>query len=291
MSALPIMVWTWTDDGAMCPLSRFRSMADRELVIGEHYRLQVVEERSEASHSHYFARLHDLWMSLPDDAATQFPTSEMLRKHALIMTGFRRERKFAAASKEEARKLAAFLRPQDLDDDYAIISINENVVLEWRALSQSRKGMPVKGQFYESKTKVLEWIEDLIGVDKSGPEEINQTPSVSAGSERKTPSEEINHEDKHSVQVNESVKADTAPGPLGARLRALAESLRCDTPEALQAAREAAKASPEALALAKDAPVFVRDIIKLAEKLASGAFTDQVFNEILGKIVEAAETT
>jgi len=269
--SLPVIIWTWTDDGAMCPLGRFRSMCDRELVIGEHYRLQVVEERSEASHSHYFARLHDLWMSLPDEAATQFPTSDMLRKHALIMTGFRRERKFAAASKEDARKLAAFLKPQDIEDDYAIISVNENIVLEWRPLSQSRKGMPVKGQFYESKTKVLDWIEDLIGLKPA--EEITESPSGRAGSEAKTPSEEI-----------------IPSEPIGARLRALAASLRKDTPEALDEAKAALRGTEEAKSLNRLVPKEVAAIVTLSEGAAAGRYAEHgAYEEILGKIVEAAE--
>lgn len=148
----------------MGPMPRFRALCDRDFVIGEHYRLNVVEERSIANHNNYFARIHDLWMSIPDPMTAKFPTEEVLRKHALCMTGFRRERKFACESKAEARKLAAWLRPQDRDDDYAIISVNDNVVVEWKPLSQSLKGMPTKGQFQASRKAVVAWIEDLIGV-------------------------------------------------------------------------------------------------------------------------------
>lgn len=158
------IVWQWNGE-TMQPHPRFVSRANEQYVVGEHYRLSVVEERSLASHSQYFAAVHDHWLSLPDSMAMQFPTEETLRKHALIMTGFRRERKFVASSKEEARKLAAWLK--DDQDGYAIISVHENIVIEWKALSQSYKGMPTKGQFQASKKAVLEWLEDLLGIQKA----------------------------------------------------------------------------------------------------------------------------
>lgn len=169
----PIIIYTWNGEG-MVPLPRFHNVANAQLVVGEQYRMTAVEERSLVSHKHYFAAVHDMWMSLPDAIALQFPNDDTLRYHALIMTGFRRERKFVASSAVEARKLAAWLRPQD-GDDYAIISVNENVVVEWKALSQSYKGMPEKGQFHRSKQAVLEWIGDLIGV---APSSTTPEPAV-----------------------------------------------------------------------------------------------------------------
>lgn len=170
MSGAPI-IFTYEGDGEFRSLDRFKRRCDTDFVVHEHYRMDVSDERSDATHNHYFASVHDRWMSLPDDLATQFASPEILRKHALIMTGFRRERKFVAASKEEARKLAVFLRPQFVDDDYAIISVNENVVIEWKAMSQSRKAMPEKGQFHRSKTAVLDWLDDLLGITGESPKE------------------------------------------------------------------------------------------------------------------------
>ena len=163
MTAAP-MVFTWNGEAL---LPRHPRIADERLVVGEIYRCDVIEERSIATHSHFFASLHDKWMSLPDHLAIQFPTPESLRKHALIMTGFRRERKFVASSEKEARKLAAFLRPQSSEDDYAIISLHGNVVVEWKAASQSRKAMPEKGQFQRSKVAVLEYVDDMLGIEKA----------------------------------------------------------------------------------------------------------------------------
>lgn len=154
------IIFTW-DGEAMVPLSRFAPRCDKTYVVGEQYRMSTVEERSLASHNHFFAAVHEYWLNLPDAIAIQFPTPDALRKHALIMTGFRRERKFATESALAARKLAAFLT--DAYDDYALISVNGAVVVEWKAMSQSYKAMPEKGQFKRSKDDVLGFCEALVG--------------------------------------------------------------------------------------------------------------------------------
>lgn len=158
MSAPPIL-YRW-DGEAMVPLARFHNTANANFVVGEHYRMEAIEERSRVSHNHFFACVHDAWLNLPDKIATDFPTEEALRKHALIMTGFREERKFVASSPIEARKIAAFIKPRD---EYAIISVNGNIVIEWTAKSQSIKAMG-KAAFQDSKDKVLGFVADLIGV-------------------------------------------------------------------------------------------------------------------------------
>lgn len=143
---------------------RSPKVCDERLVVGELYRCDIIEERSLASHQQYFASIHDKWMSLPDAIATRFPSADALRKHALIETGWRRERRFACSDAQEARRLAKFLTPQSVDDDYAVISIAGNIVIEWRATSQSYRAMPRKGDFQKSKQDVLDWIDELLGI-------------------------------------------------------------------------------------------------------------------------------
>src|SRR3990167_4775862 len=156
MTDIPLL-FHWDGDN-MVPLARHRERCDEAFVVGEIYRMNAIEERSLASHNHYFAALHDAWLNLPDDKAVAFPTSEALRKHALIMSGHRDERKFSASSAAEARKIAAFLKPRD---EYAIISVAGNVVLEWTAKSQSRKAMGWP-TFKKSKDDVLDYVAGLI---------------------------------------------------------------------------------------------------------------------------------
>jgi hypothetical protein len=142
----------------------FAKVCDHAFTKGQRVLLIEQSERTPQSHAHFFASIHDTWANLPDHLAVEFPTPEILRKHALIMSGFRRERKFAASSAAEARKIAAFLRPQERSDDYAIISVHGSLIVEWKAMSQSYSAMP-KGVFQKSKTAVIEYLADMIKVD------------------------------------------------------------------------------------------------------------------------------
>jgi hypothetical protein len=142
-------------------------LADKDFVIGEVYRLEAVEERSLASHNHYFAALHECWMSLSDDLAERFPTEERLRKYALIKCGYADHRQIVASSKAEAHRLAGFIRPMD---EYAVIAVSESVVSVYTAQSQSMKAMGKKA-FNDSKQKVLDYIAGLIGVT---PDELGK---------------------------------------------------------------------------------------------------------------------
>src|SRR3990167_2600442 len=108
--------FTWDGD-AMLPLWRFKKLCDKEFVVGQSYPLTVQEERSANSHRHYFASVASAWRNLPEDVAEQYPTSEHLRKWALIKCGYADQRSIPLASKAEALRVAAFIKPMD---DYAI---------------------------------------------------------------------------------------------------------------------------------------------------------------------------
>lgn len=159
MTDLPL-AYRWTGEGFV-PVGRSIREADKRFVVGERYRLEVIEERSAASHRHYFASIREGWENLPDAIALEFASPDALRKRALIETGFYDERRFASASPEEARNLAIWLRPKDA---YAVYAVHGNVVIERTAKSQSTREMG-RQQFQDSKEKTLAWIADLIGVD------------------------------------------------------------------------------------------------------------------------------
>lgn len=160
MSRPQPITFRW-DGEAMTPATPFMArLADKTFVIGENYRLTEEHERSAASHRHLFAAIHDAWMNLPEEMADRFPTSESLRKWALIKAGYRDERTFVASSRAEALRLAAFVRPTD---DFAIVTATGATVTIWTAKSQSVKAMGGKA-FQASKQAVLDVIADLIGV-------------------------------------------------------------------------------------------------------------------------------
>lgn len=155
-AALP-MRW---DGEAMVPLRGFARRADAQFVIGQTYRMEAIEERSAVSHRHYFAAINEAWANLPEHMAERFPSPEALRKFALIKAGYADSRQIVAASRAEAQRLAAFIRPMD---EYSVVTVDQAVVTVFTARSQSVRAMG-KAEFQNSKQKVLGGIADMIGV-------------------------------------------------------------------------------------------------------------------------------
>ena len=153
-----ILLFSW-DGEAMTPLPRFRKASDQEFVVGEQYRLEVQEERSARSHSHFFACVGEVWKNLPEEM--DFPSPDHLRKFALIKRGFFDERSIVCASTEEAARVAAFVQPMD---DYAVVIARDATVKVFTAKSQSMRSMG-KREFQKSKDAVLEYLSSLIGVE------------------------------------------------------------------------------------------------------------------------------
>lgn len=150
--------FTWdAERSVMVP--RRKSIADRTYIDQAEYRLGVIEERSTNSHSHYFAAVNEAWKNLSDADAERFPTPEHLRKYTLIKAGFYDERSIVCASKAEAQRVAAFVKPMD---EFAVITVSAALVRVFTAKSQSMKAME-KNEFQDSKTKVLEILSDMIG--------------------------------------------------------------------------------------------------------------------------------
>lgn len=148
-------------NGCFTPLPRFQRVADHHYGEGEVVPLIRQEERSEASHAHFFATVNEAWKNLPETVADRFPTADGLRKWALIKGGFCDQRSVACESKAQALKVAAWSRQFDPE---AIVVVNDNVVTAYSAHSQSYRAMG-KDRFQASKSAVLEIIAELIGVD------------------------------------------------------------------------------------------------------------------------------
>lgn len=159
MTPLP---FTW-DGEAMQIRPGFQRQADGQFVVGETYRLEVVEARSEASHRHEFAWLREAWASLPFDLAMMHPTPEHLRKWALIQTGFCTVTDYACMFKTEAYRLAASLRQQT--EEYAVIIVDDDnrAVRVLKPESQSVRAMGNE-RFKASKAAILEVVSALIEV-------------------------------------------------------------------------------------------------------------------------------
>lgn len=161
--------FTW-DGESMAPMPRFAKLCDKQYVVGETYCLVPHEDRSANSHRHYFASLRNAWLNIPEDLTERFPTSEHLRKFALIKAGYADQRQFVCGSKAEALRLSTFLSPMD---SYAVVTVQNAVVNVFTAQSQSTKAMGRK-EFAESKNRVLDIVAGLIEV-------APQTLSAEAG--------------------------------------------------------------------------------------------------------------
>jgi hypothetical protein len=158
---LPPLMLTWNGE-AFDPASGYwRRMANDHLVVGQRYRMVEEAERSGASHNHEFAWLKEAWNSFPDALLDQYPNTEILRRHGLIAKGYCTMVQHTCKSGPEAERLATIIRPYDT---YAIVRQRGSVVTVYRAVSQSKRAMGPR-QFQESKTALMEFVGDLLGVD------------------------------------------------------------------------------------------------------------------------------
>ena len=138
-----------------------RKRCEQAYGLGEVVTVEVIGDRSEASHRHYFAVIADLWETLPETLAGDFPSSEHLRKYALIKAGYCKQRRLVLPTHEEALEAAAMVNELDT---YALCEVSGCVLTVWVALSQRRKAMKGK-MFEESKAAVLDTIRKMIGPD------------------------------------------------------------------------------------------------------------------------------
>ena len=165
------LYFEWTEDEVMRPLEPKR--AARQFCVGMHYRLEVREDRSEASHRGYFAAINEAHANLPEDLAERWPTPEHLRKFCLIKAGYRSERSIACSSELEARRIAVFVAPLD---SFAIVVVEKLMVTVYTAESQSYRSMGKK-RFNESKSAVLDVLARLIG---TSTETLRQNAGMAA---------------------------------------------------------------------------------------------------------------
>ena len=144
---------------SLVPIARFAAQARERFVSGERYIVTVQDQRDWVGHRAYMAQINQLFKNWPE-SERQFDSATALRKWALIRCGFRSERRFVAANKAEAQRLARFL---SAGEPYVEFSLVDNIVIEWRALSQDAHSMGAK-EFAKSKTDVIEFLCQIVGV-------------------------------------------------------------------------------------------------------------------------------
>jgi len=194
----------WTGD-FMVPLLRFHRRCNEQYVVGQVYRLVEEEERSHASHAHYFACITEAWRTLPEDIADRFPTAESLRKWCLIKCSFCDVRSTVYETANDAKKAATLL---GLYNEHAVIIAKGCVVSVYVAKSQSTRAMD-KTTFQASKTAVLDLVASMIGVTSA--ELAKQVPQS-----RRKASQEVDPADGTAAAPNpETAPSEPAPQPVG----------------------------------------------------------------------------
>ena len=155
------LLYVWNGEGFE-PTPYYRRVAERQFQLGRVYRLEQVEARSWDSHKHYFAVLHEAWQNLPEDGP-QFQSPEELRAWALTHTAFRDTREYRAANRQEALRVAKYLRE---GHDYSRIEFDADdprIVRQYIPRSQAVSAMSGR-EFQLSKEAVLDVLAAKLGV-------------------------------------------------------------------------------------------------------------------------------
>lgn len=147
------VLFTWSGE-VMIPNGRFMALCGRQFVVGEDYPLIVVENRDMRSHRAYFASVHAGWENLDERYAAAYPSSEHLRKWALVEAGFCAHSKQEFDTPKDAKHAALLLRRID---EFAVIRIIGRTLNIYTAQSQAVPSMSPE-RFKESKIAVLDII-------------------------------------------------------------------------------------------------------------------------------------
>lgn len=162
MSDNPILM-RWEGDGFQPrPRSYWAKISDERFVVGQLYLVTAQGEQSERSRGHFFATLHEHWLSLPDHLLAEYPTSEHLRKFALIRAGFYERESWTFQTEDDARIASTALGRKD---DICLVVVNGCEVSRYTAKSQ-RAAVMGKADFARSKDAVLAYCRKLLGVEE-----------------------------------------------------------------------------------------------------------------------------
>ncbi len=161
MKDLQPAVFRWDNISyVMVPLAASLPLCIRQFTDGEEYRLAAEEERSAASHKHYFAAIHEAWQNLPENLADRFPTAERLRHWCLVKCGYATEQIIVLETVRDAERFAEYVSEYRGDDTF--VKRDGDIIKIWTAKSQSTRAMD-KDEFQASKQAVLDLLSDMIG--------------------------------------------------------------------------------------------------------------------------------
>jgi hypothetical protein len=123
------------------------------------YNVLLEGDWSAESHSHFFARLTELYDNLPEHIASHFKNVGHFRSWALIHEGFCTE-----VCQIEANHVLALHAAKAIGKvaPYAVVQVDGNMVRTWIPKSQARSGGMSKKEWERAKQAVLELAEHLV---------------------------------------------------------------------------------------------------------------------------------
>ncbi|MEO1330824.1 MAG: hypothetical protein AAFW46_14305 [Pseudomonadota bacterium] len=124
----------------------------------QRYVVTLEHERSAASHRHFFARVKQLWETLHEKHAGKpwAASSEALRKHALIATGWHDCQTITFSTRADAQTAVALLAA--IGGEYRVTAVDGSLVQIWTAKSQAYAAQNAR-EFQQAKEDALRWIE------------------------------------------------------------------------------------------------------------------------------------
>lgn len=144
----------------MVPHTRFAPLCERQFEAGEDYALTTFERPSTRSQGHFFAVVRAVWDNMPESLAKRFPSSEHLRKWALVEVGHATEAVYVLDSEKDAGIFAKAMRKAD---HYAVIMLSGNVVKVFTAKSMKPSLFHNKAEYQELKDRVFVELTKLTG--------------------------------------------------------------------------------------------------------------------------------
>src|SRR5262245_49056885 len=144
------------DGETFIPDRRFRTLCDKQFVVGDRYMVDAAHERDMNLHRGYFAAVKDAFNELPGE---RFLTPDHLRKWALIQCGICTVRQRELASTADAHRVAELIRELE---PFADVAIAGRMLVVRTARSQSRREMDAD-EFQRSKDAVLAFLNRMRG--------------------------------------------------------------------------------------------------------------------------------
>lgn len=166
------VLFVWNGEH-MIPLPRFKRLCDAQFAVNEEYPLIIIEERSQASHNHYFAALHEAYQNLAEEYAQEFDSEQHFRDWLLCRTGFCTKERWVMNTAEDARQMREAMKKVNRS---TIISVAGNVATVYTPMSQSRPAMK-KYLFEDSKKAVLDLAASMA---RTTPAELKKNAGRSA---------------------------------------------------------------------------------------------------------------